>query len=65
MLQLTEVKRQRGRRQIQLFGNLPRRQPLRSGLNQKPEHIQPGFLGERIQGRNSVNLLQISIMMEI
>lgn len=41
------MKGQCGRRQIESFGDLARRQSIRPGLNQQAEHIKAGFLGKR------------------
>ncbi|MGJ0453532.1 MAG: hypothetical protein ACR65T_09945 [Methylocystis sp.] len=65
MLELAQVERQRRRRKREPLADLPRGKPLRSGLHEQPENIEPSFVTERDKGGDGVMLFHISNMMEL
>ena len=65
MLELAQVERQRRRREREPLADLPRGKPLRSGLHEQPENIEPSFVTERDKGGDGFMLFHISNMMEI
>ncbi len=65
MLELVQMKGQRCTRQPEPVANLSRGHPLRTGLDQKPENIEAGFLREGRQSGDGIYFLHISIYMEI
>ncbi len=65
MLELAQVERQRRRREREPLADLPRGKPLRSGLHEQPENIEPSFVTERNEGGYGFLLFHISNMMEL
>ena len=65
MLELAQVERQRRRREREPLADLPRCKPLRSGLHEQPENIEPSFVTERDKGGYGFLLFHISNMMEL
>ena len=65
VLELAQVERQRRRREREPLADLPRGKPLRSGLHEQPENIEPSFVTERNKGGYGFILFHISNMMEL
>jgi len=65
MLELAQVERQRRRREREPLADLPGGKPLRPGLHEQPENIEPSFVTERDKGGDGVMLFHISNMMEL
>ena len=65
MFELVQVKRQRRGREREPLPNLPRRQPLGSGLHEQPENVEARFVAERDKGGDGFLFFHISNMMEI
>ena len=65
MFELAQVERQRRRREREPLADLPRGKPLRSGLHEQPENIEPSFVTERDKGGYGFMLFHISNMMEL
>ena len=65
MFELTEVERQRRGWEREPLADLPRRKPLRSGLHEQPENIEPRLVTERDEGGYGFLFFHISNMVEI
>ena len=65
VFELAQVERQRRRREREPLAELPSGKPLRPGLHEEPENIEPGFVAERDKGGEGFLLFHISNMMEI
>jgi hypothetical protein len=63
--QAGEVKRQRRRRQLELFADRTRRHSRRAGLHQQAEDGKPGFLREGRKGLKSLRRFHISRIVEM
>ena len=50
--------------EAELFGNLPGRHPIRTGLDKQPEDFKAVFLGERRQRGDSIQCFHISTNIE-
>src|ERR1700712_326707 len=65
MAKLVQMKGERCRGQVQPVTDAAGRQPLRPGLNQQPEHIEPGVLGKCRKRGYCGSFLHISMVLEI
>src|ERR1700712_2201040 len=65
MAKLVQMKGERCRGQVQPVTDAAGRQPLRPGLNQQPEHIEPGVLGKCRKSGYCGSFLHISMVLEI
>lgn len=63
--QAIEMKRQGVWRHVERFRNLSGRQTFRSCLDQQTERVETALLRERGEGRNSLVLFHISILIEV
>ena len=63
--QPVEMKRQRIRRHTENIGDLPGRLTLGTLRHQMTEYGEPGFLAERGQGFDDIQLFHISTIIEI
>jgi len=64
VFELAQVERQRRRREREPLADLSRSKPLRSGLHEQSENIEPRFLAQRNKGGNGCLLFHISNMVE-
>jgi hypothetical protein len=65
VFELGEMEGERGRGELQTFGDLPGWQSFRAGLHEQPEDLEAVPLGERSERRNGLGRFHVLIYMEI
>lgn len=64
-LQLRQMKRQRGRRQLQALGYASSSKTFRSGLDEQAIDAKPRFLGDRLEGSDHILNFHLSNIIKI